>query len=230
LGYTPRGVVEWVGDLDLYRVGEGEKCIIWNYGIFGINNGRTKQTADLFAEEGYQVIIPDYFRNGDFKSPRSPDIGEFIKNKSNWSSLEKDWKETILPFAESHGAKRFGALGTCWGSYVVMRLSADPKILAGVSWHPSHTPISGLVGEDPKIMISKVAAPQLIMTSATDAPEDRKGGEHIKILEENAGVELVEFPDMQHGWTVRGDMSDPAVKRDVLKAIKETLEFLKKHL
>ena len=35
----------------------------------------------------------------------------------------------------------------------------------------------------------------------------------FQILEEGAGVEVIEFPDMQHGWTVRGDMSDPKVKR-----------------
>ena len=35
----------------------------------------------------------------------------------------------------------------------------------------------------------------------------------VQILEEGAGVEVIEFPDMQHGWTVRGDMSDPKVKR-----------------
>ena len=54
---------------------------------------------------------------------------------------------------------------------------------------------------------------------------------------------------MQHGWTVRGgeyvdapansltkslifnlDMTDPAVSRDVKKAITETLKFLEKYL
>ncbi|XP_023322332.1 hydrolase tropI isoform X2 [Eurytemora carolleeae] len=211
-GYEPKGVIEKVGDLEMYRVGEGEKCIIWNYDIFGINSGRTKQTADLFAESGYMVIIPDYYRNGDFRSPWDADVGEFIKEKSNWASLEKDWKESILPYAESHGAKRFGTLGTCWGTYVGMRLSADPKMLAGVSWHPSHTPIIGKLGEDSTEIMKAVQCPQLIMPAATDPVADKTGGEHVQILEEGAGVEVIEFPDMQHGWTVRGDMSDPKVK------------------
>lgn len=41
--YSPVGVVDRVGgDLDVYRVGEGPKCVIWNYDIFGFNSGRTK--------------------------------------------------------------------------------------------------------------------------------------------------------------------------------------------
>ena len=63
-------------------------------------------------------------------------------------------------------------------------------------------------------------------------------------------LEIQTFTDMKHGWTVRGgqnwssylfityyhalifilDMSDPAVSRDVKKAIQDTLEFFKKYL
>ena len=57
-GYKPKGTMERVGDLDMYRVGKGEKCIIWNYDIFGLNSGRTKQTADLFSEwSSFQIIL-----------------------------------------------------------------------------------------------------------------------------------------------------------------------------
>ena len=68
-------------------------------------------------------------------------------------------------------------------------------------------------------------------------------------------LEIQTFTDMKHGWTVRGgdisllliitlcleflmykhsilisDMSDPAVSRDVKKAIQDTLAFFKKYL
>lgn len=50
-------------DLDLYVVGNGTKAIIWNYGIHGFNGGsRARQFCDLFADNGYMVILPDYFR------------------------------------------------------------------------------------------------------------------------------------------------------------------------
>ena len=54
--YKNKGVVEKVGEgdicMDLYRVGQGEKCIVWNYHIFGFNGGRLKQLADQLADKG----------------------------------------------------------------------------------------------------------------------------------------------------------------------------------
>ena len=61
-GYQPKGKVVRVGDLDIYVVGSGGKCVIWNYDIFGFNSGRTKELADLLAESGFLVVMPDYFR------------------------------------------------------------------------------------------------------------------------------------------------------------------------
>ena len=50
--YTAKGVVEAVGDLNVYRVGESSKCIIWNYDVFGFDGGRTRQMADFLADQG----------------------------------------------------------------------------------------------------------------------------------------------------------------------------------
>ena len=34
----------------------------------------------------------------------------------------------MLPFARNKGAQEFGALGTCWGSYMVIRESSYPEV------------------------------------------------------------------------------------------------------
>ena len=38
--------------IDVYRVGQSDKCIIWNYDIFGFDGGRTRQMADFVADQG----------------------------------------------------------------------------------------------------------------------------------------------------------------------------------
>ena len=43
-------------------------------------------------------------------------------------------------------------------------------------------------------------------------------------------LEIVTFPDMKHGWTTRGDMSDPKVDRDVKKALNLALGFFTKYM
>jgi len=228
--YTPKGTIETVEDLDIYRVGEGEKTIIWNYDIFGINAGRTKLLADLFASKGYQVLIPDYYRKGEGRNPFvDKDLMEFIKARTIWDNLQKDWLEKIRPYAEKHGAKRFGAIGTCWGTYMVLKLGGLPDVFAGVSWHPSHAPIAkNMLGEDLKELFASITAPQLFMPAGGDAPEDMADGLAKEVMGDK--LKVVECLDMKHGWTTRGDISDPNTKRDLDLAIKEALDHFGKYL
>ena len=60
----------------------------------------------MFADCGYLFLIPDWYRNGDGRAPSDPDVGEFIKQKTQWTSLAQDWREKVLPYAQNLGAKR----------------------------------------------------------------------------------------------------------------------------
>jgi hypothetical protein len=40
-------------------------------------------------------------------------------------------------------------------------------------------------------------------------------------------LKIVEFPEMIHGWTVRGDVSKPEVERDVEGALDLTIDFIR---
>ena len=52
--YKPKGEVEHIEatGINVYKVGKSEKCLIWNYTIFGFDGGRIKQMADFFADHG----------------------------------------------------------------------------------------------------------------------------------------------------------------------------------
>ena len=53
-GYVCKGKVEKVEDLELYVVGTGSKCIIWNYDIFGFDSGRTRY---IFIVECFIILF-----------------------------------------------------------------------------------------------------------------------------------------------------------------------------
>ena len=89
-------------DLELYFVGDGPKCLIWNYDIFGFDSGRTRQTADLFAEAGYLVIIPDFYR-GTHREPTAPDVFTWMKEVTDWSKLKRAFEDIVMPFAKNKG-------------------------------------------------------------------------------------------------------------------------------
>merc|ERR1712136_1459 len=228
--YQPKGVITRRNDMDIYHVGEAAdgKCIIWNYDIFGINGGRTKMFCDLMAENGFLVVLPDFYRDGKFQDPRQPGTVEFLKEHTQWSKLKKDFEEIVLPFAKEHGALSFGAIGTCWGSYMVLRECAFHGFKAGISMHPSHSPISGFLGEDETDILKAVQCHQLFMPAGNDHANVKPGGLGDTILGDL--LEILEFPDMTHGWTTRGDMADVTVNRDVKKAAQAALDFFKKHV
>lgn len=62
----------------------------------------SRQTADLFADAGYLVVIPDFYR-GEWRSPTAPDVVPWIKEKTQWMKLKLDLENIVLPFAKSKG-------------------------------------------------------------------------------------------------------------------------------
>jgi hypothetical protein len=44
------------------------------------------------------------------------------------------------------------------------------------------------------------------------------------------GLEVIEFPAMNHGWSIRGDLSMKEVERDVKKTFNFVLSFFGKYL
>ena len=51
------GDVSSGSDLNIYRVGNGSRCIVWNYDIFGFNGGRTRELTDLIASKGINLSL-----------------------------------------------------------------------------------------------------------------------------------------------------------------------------
>ena len=43
--------------LSIYHVGNGSRCVVWNYDIFGFNGSRTREMADLISSKGIYRIF-----------------------------------------------------------------------------------------------------------------------------------------------------------------------------
>ena len=119
-------------------------------------------------------------------------------------------------------------LGFCWGAYVVVKLSADPQIKAGVSVHPSHPKVIGQLEENEESVLKEIKCPQFFLAASNDSPTTKFDGLGKQVLGDS--LDVVEFPDMLHGWSIRGDLSDSKVERDVKKAFNLILSFFRKTL
>ena len=111
---------------------------------------------------------------------------------------------------------------------MVVRLCENVCFKGGVSFHPSHSPIAGMLSESEEEILKNVKCPQMFMPADGDHPNTYPGGLGKNIL--NDALEIVPFPDMKHGWTTRGDLSDPKVDRDLQKALNMALTFFTKYL
>jgi dienelactone hydrolase len=233
--YKDLGTVDLVGDLPVYRVGKSDKFVLWNYDVFGFNGGRTRQLADQLAAKGFTVILPDYYRGKVFDpawlaAEDKSKLVEFIKNETNAAAFKELWTKTLRPYAEKHGAKTYGAIGTCWGTYPVVVLSSLPEFRAGVSMHPSHNRImTDMLKDDETAALEAVRGkPQLFLPAGDDTASVKPGGLSEKVLGKD--LTIVEFADMKHGWTTGGDLSDTKVEAEVKRAMVEAANFFEKHL
>ncbi len=118
--------------------------------------------------------------------------------------------------------------GTCWGSYVVLKLSTFVDFKAGVSMHPSHSMIAPMLNESEEDLLKEAKCNQLMMPANGDHANVMPDGLAKKIM--NDMLEIVYFPDMKHGWSIRGDMSLPEVERDIGKTFNLLTNFFSKYL
>jgi len=243
LNYTGLGeIVELGQGMSAYMVRGSESVatssvVVWNYDIFGLfgplsGMRRTKVWADFLAEvAGYTVIIPDWYRgtnmpDGGFTDPATV---PWLISVTNSTKIIEDWKEIVLPFIEDLAPDAsIGVIGTCWGSYPVMQLSQFSEVAAGISMHPSHQSLSSMVGENETEYYEKIQAHQLFLTEGGVQESIQPGGSAQQILGDK--LTIIEFPDMSHGWTTGGNLSDPLVMRDYRKAQNDVLDFFSTHL
>lgn len=227
--YTPRGTSDKLGDLPIYTVGHGEKAIILVYDIFGADVGRTKLMCDQFADAGFFVVLPDFFRGDAWSAGRTDTTTAEWKKNYLWTRLSNDFANQLYPYLETKGVKSVGIVGCCWGAYIAFSACASGKINAGVTFHPTLTKSHESVEE----LAEGVKCPQFLMPGGNDPEEVREGGVVERILRSKPfgdKVKVKTFTEMKHGWVPRGDISDPKIARDVKEAMQLAVDYFKEML
>jgi len=238
--YTPVGKVEVIdgNDLKAYVVGphDAKKAVIVVVDIFGFDGGRTRAVCDQLAEEGYLVVLPDIFRGKAFDKP----ISEFGATGPTWAKqfthevILKEINHSIS-FVHSKNVHAIGLMGFCYGVWACFVAGADPAtakhLKCAVDCHPSLQVESWIFSQSVEELVKKQHFSHLLLAAANDPDLVKEGGEAVKMLHAGHGKhsKAINF-SQQHGWVPRGDVSDPAVKEGVEKALKEAQQFYQEHL
>ncbi|RLN73798.1 hypothetical protein BBJ28_00012425 [Nothophytophthora sp. Chile5] len=245
------GVMKTFGKTSLFVTGpaKAKAGVISLPDIFGLHSGHIKQDAVELGKLGYAVVVVDA-ADGDY-SKESNIPGWVVKILSslgvvnlvmgrwlNKYSLENfagaRIADAIAYLQQEAGVEAISSYGYCWGAYIgAAQSAADVPVIKGhVSFHPAWLCESMLKGDGAvEKMAERISVPQLLCSAGNDPDFVCEGGSVEKILKSKADIgaqcEVVDFPDMIHGWVSRGDRNDPATKAAVDKAWEKAIQFTK---
>ena len=81
--------------------------------------------------------------------------------------------------------------------------------------------------DESQILNEAKNAKHLFMPAGNDHVNAKEDGLARQVL--GSDLSIVEFPEMIHGWTVRGDISKDNVLRDVTKAFNLAVQFFNRN-
>ncbi|RHY27291.1 hypothetical protein DYB32_008883 [Aphanomyces invadans] len=227
-----------------------DRCVLVFPDVFGVDSGRTKDNC-IRLSALYKVVLIEMNAANDFPLAEQdtpwPWPVEWIRKLVlqvriiKWArarpfdKLQPKIDHVVTYMKTHHNVAKFGAMGYCWGAWVVAKYSTlpDTPLACGISFHPSWRveDVSTGWGKAAKLG-DLIRVPQLVL-SAGDDPAFVKPGNSVDMSLQSKPFEskLREFSTMTHGWVNRGDLTIPEVAQGVREAWDdEALPFLKLHL
>jgi len=153
-----------------------KKCIMIFFDIFGYESGRHKNIVDYFSDQGYFVVMPDYFRGdaliGNAEPPQFNEVLSHVK-KFPIESIKKD-VEKVYQWCINKGAEKVGSIAFCYGTWISFQV-CDERFCCGVNFHPSNV-LEKMLGGDDEGLTNLVKCNMLIMPTKQDDDYYRDGG------------------------------------------------------
>ncbi|KAK7033096.1 protein AIM2 [Favolaschia claudopus] len=243
---TPIGKEEQVAGLSTYTVGAADstQIVIIGTDIFGWKFVNTRLLADEYASHGFRVLVPDLFDGYQIPqwtlSARDP-VNErptlvqriarpfslsimipFVLRNGHSTQTAK-LKKLAEQLRQEHAGAKIGFVGFCWGGRYAITLNS--LFDASVAAHPS------LVKYPAEL--DGVTKPISFALAPTDHNYDARRGEETENLLKEKGltdVEVVVYPGVQHGFTIRADLQNEQKKEARDKAVAQVVEWFQRYL
>lgn len=194
--------------------------------IFGVN-ANMRQTAEAFADLGYDVIVPDLFWRQEPRVELDP-ATDYPRAMTLMQGMDQKLAiEDALAAADflrksSSSNGKVGATGYCLGGQLAFLLAMREEIGAAVSYYG--VAIHALLDRS-----DELRAPLLLHIGVEDAlcPPEAQAAIH-KALAGRSGVEIIDHPGVGHAFARRG--GDAFDKEAAERADQATAAFLSRHL
>jgi len=234
---TPEGKIEKIGGIDTYVAlpttdYPKEKAVLFLTDIFGINLVNNKILSDDFARNGFQVYAPDFFA-GDFRPVdhlNNPDFDMEAWRARHTYGVVRPRLDAAIAGLKERGITTFAAAGYCFGAKYVMELSKENFLVTAMIAHPA--PLA--IPDDFTYLLAHSRTSLLINSCETDRAFPQEAQAEVDgILGDGKygpGYKRLYWEGCNHGFAVRGDMSDPKIKAGKEGAFKGTVEWFAERL
>lgn len=181
--------------------------------------------ADQFAANGFLVAMPDLF-HGDplpLNRPSDFDFNAWISSHTT-SRVDPVVSAAIENLKSRHGITRLGSVGYCFGAKYVARFMASGKgVDVGYMAHPS------FVEADE---VKAIKGPLSIAAAETDHifPEEKRHETERLLKGMNVPYQITLYSDVEHGFSVRADVSKKSVRFAKEAAFEQAVTWFKEFL
>jgi len=184
------------------QVKSTDNAILFFTDIFGLALPQNRLLADSYAQAGYLVLLPDYFKGDPIPTDRTGFNNTAWRERHPESEVTAIIDATIKYARNQLGVKRLGAVGFCFGGpYVVRTLAAGKGVDVGFIAHP---------GAISKAEFEAITKPLTIAAAETDSSFNatkRHDTEDI-LAAKNATYQINLYSGASHGFAIRVDMSN----------------------
>ncbi len=206
------------------------KAMILFPDVWGFQS-RILEIADWLCNEARcHVLICDFFR-GETKDDHE-DMKKWFESIPYEPNIAQDTAACMNYLKSEKGINQIGAMGFCWGGWAIAKsyqAGNAPFWQLVISPHPSFKIEPWVFGGDDVALMQSMTCPVLLMPAGNDPSYTKPDSREFQNIP-NKESKSIMFEDMVHGWTTRGDMTDPKVKRDVEAALTAALDFVQMHL
>lgn len=212
-------------EIPTYIVGPADSnlTVVFVHDIFSMHLGRVKALADYLGDKGYRVVFPDcHFGDSIQMGPDGAPPADLMSQVPAWLGRHPigDVVQVVDDCFKKVRAegKKTASVGFCWGTWVLYHSQKAGVAMDGcVCLHPSLI-AEDLVGGSHSELLLAQNCPVLVAAAGNDPDWTHPGGEweqSSNSLGYGEKSKFYSFPEMLHGWSNRGDISDEKIARDV---------------